>query len=658
MLLINFFKKASVNFSVFKNSLNLMPFFYSIMKTNGCFIIIFLFSISLSFAQQKPHLITDAKTSHSDSLVLIEDMLSHAIKENNEFKKGEALYLKGKISLSSSKVKALDYFKQATKIFEATSNYALKDVYFDQSQIHTLFSEFPEALNLGLKSLEFNKINSNEKNIQRDMSSIGYIYDRMYEFKESIKWNRDALKLAIKLKDKKAEALCYGRIGIAFDELAERNNFNIRLFDSALHYNKKAAILSQQANDFAQVRTSYSNIGNTYCKLKDFKKAEEYTLKSLAVLGFEDKKGVTLVNLGKIYLETNRFQEAKKILDSAMQNTLQYGTRKYQLEAYYRYHELDVKKGDYKNALNNYIEYKSIEDSLLNETKTMQIAEIGERYKTADKEREILIQRAEIAEKSLTIQKQNYQLYGLLGLALIFSSIGYLFYNQQKLKNVQLLKENELKDALLKIETQSRLQEQRLRISRDLHDNIGAQLTFIISSLDNLKYGFQLPEKLGIKLKSISDFTTSTIYELRDTIWAMNKSEISLEDLQTRISNFIEKANEASETVNFQFQMDSGLSNDLKFSSIEGMNSYRIIQEAINNALKYSGANTIMVQFNTKEDTIEVKIVDNGKGFDLKQVEFGNGINNMKKRAQEISSVLALDTSLSQGTTISFVLPI
>ena len=72
-----------------------------------------------------------------------------------------------------------------------------------------------------------------------------------------------------------------------------------------------------------------------------------------------------------------------------------------------------------------------------------------------------------------------------------------MFYNQQKLKNRQLQKENELKDALIKIETQNRLQEQRLRISRDLHDNIGAQLTFIISSIDYLKYGFEIKnEKL------------------------------------------------------------------------------------------------------------------------------------------------------------------
>jgi len=73
-----------------------------------------------------------------------------------------------------------------------------------------------------------------------------------------------------------------------------------------------------------------------------------------------------------------------------------------------------------------------------------------------------------------------------------------MFYNQQKLRNSQLRKENELKTALAQIETQNRLQEQRLRISRDLHDNIGAQLTFIISSIDTLKLRFKdMNEKLS-----------------------------------------------------------------------------------------------------------------------------------------------------------------
>ena len=80
------------------------------------------------------------------------------------------------------------------------------------------------------------------------------------------------------------------------------------------------------------------------------------------------------------------------------------------------------------------------------------------------------------------------------------------------------------------------MQEQRLRISRDLHDNIGSQLTFIISSIDNLKFVTKdVNEKLKDKLSSISSFTSDTIFQLRDTIWAMNKSEITIEDLHARI---------------------------------------------------------------------------------------------------------------------------
>ena len=78
---------------------------------------------------------------------------------------------------------------------------------------------------------------------------------------------------------------------------------------------------------------------------------------------------------------------------------------------------------------------------------------------------------------------------------------------------------------MAQIESQNKLQEQRLSISRDLHDNIGAQLTFIISSLENTKFGIpNLETAVEKRLDKISDFTRNTIVELRDTIWAMNKS--------------------------------------------------------------------------------------------------------------------------------------
>jgi signal transduction histidine kinase len=584
-------------------------------------------------------------------------MFDLANDNRNEAMQGEALYLIAKSYRQKSAFKALEHYKMATPFLETSNHNWLSELYYEKSNIHTFLSEFPEALSLALKSLEYNQLNNIENNIQRDMSFIGYIHDRMYEYRESIKWNRNALDLAIKLGNKSAQAVCYGRIGIAYDELAENNNFNQKLFDSALYYNLKAAKLSEEAGDLGFARTTCSNIGNSYSKLRRYDKAEEYTLKSLAVPGFEEKKGVTLVNLGKIYLETGGYEAAKKILDSAMKNTIHYGTRKYQFEAYYRLHELDVKKGNYKSALQNYIEYKSIEDSLLNETKTKQIVEVSERYKTAEKEREILVQRAELAEQNVIIQQRNYQLLGLIGLAAILGLVGYLLYNQQKLKNKQLQKESELKEAMVKIETQNKLQDQRLRISRDLHDNIGAQLTFIISSLDNLKYGYNITNQgLEDKLSGISSFTRDTIYELRDTIWAMNKSEITFEDLQSRISNFIEKANITSKDAKFEFTIDDNVNVQTTFTSINGMNIYRIIQEAVNNAIKYAEASLISVKIHSKNDVIEIEVNDNGKGFNMATVELGNGINNMKKRAEEIKAKLIIGSLENKGTQIKLTI--
>jgi signal transduction histidine kinase len=363
--------------------------------------------------------------------------------------------------------------------------------------------------------------------------------------------------------------------------------------------------------------------------------------------------GTSYNNMAQILLEFNQVDNAKNYIDSAYYYAKTTKTAfdvEQALNSYVKYFE---RKKQPDKALQYLRQYIKVKDSILNIETNTKVAELEIQYETEKKEKEILTQRADIAEKELAINTKNYYIYGLISLAVFVAVLGYLFYSQQKLKNRQLQKENELKDALLKIETQNRLQEQRLRISRDLHDNIGAQLTFIISSLDNLKYGFDLSDNLQQKLSQISQFTTSTIYELRDTIWAMNKSEISVEDLQSRLSNFVDKARSSSQ-VEFEFITDTD--SDISFSSVEGMNIYRIVQEAVNNAIKYAEANSIVVHFTAVGKKVVVKVQDNGKGFDTDKVSMGNGLLNMKKRASEINAHLEIESQPSSGTVVYFSL--
>jgi len=236
--------------------------------------------------------------------------------------------------------------------------------------------------------------------------------------------------------------------------------------------------------------------------------------------------------------------------------------------------------------------------------------------------------------------------------------LGFLLYNHQRQRNKQLKKENELQDAKSKIKTQEKLNAQRLHISRDLHDNIGAQLTFIISSIDNLKYGFSLEEKLEKKLQSTSSFTNNTIRELRDTTWAMNKDAISLNDLKTRINDFLMNAQASTKDIQFNFDTDKALPTNYTFPSSIGMNIYRIIQEALNNALKYAHANEITVSILKKEEQLLIEIKDNGDGFNLEKIERGNGLVNMQKRAEEINATLNIQSTEQVNTIISLTCPI
>ncbi len=313
-------------------------------------------------------------------------------------------------------------------------------------------------------------------------------------------------------------------------------------------------------------------------------------------------------------------------------------------------------KGDYQNAFDYYSKYLKSYKNLINERKEIAAAEFKTIYETEKKEKELLISKAKIAESELEIKKKNTQ-FQILALVLVaLLAIGYLIYRQQKLKNKQQEQEFQLKSAIKEIETQNQLQEQRLSISRDLHDNIGAQLTFVISSVDNLKYGDQISDaKIVNQLTKISDFTKSTIIELRDTIWAMNKNEFTFEDLRSRIFNFIEKAKSARVEIDFKFLVDDSLK-ETKFSSLVGINLYRTIQEAINNAMKYAEASQILVEVNKVDQGIKINIQDNGKGFDLDTVIQGNGLHNMKKRIEDVNGTFNLVSQLQKGTVITLLI--
>ena len=84
---------------------------------------------------------------------------------------------------------------------------------------------------------------------------------------------------------------------------------------------------------------------------------------------------------------------------------------------------------------------------------------------------------------------------------------------------------------------------------------------------------------------------------------------------------------------------------------MERIEGYLSTQEWVNHAVKHANATKISVDFTLSKNTLEVSITDNGKGFDKESVEAGNGLNSMKKRAQEIEADFSIEP-LEQGTKV------
>ncbi|WP_171032465.1 tetratricopeptide repeat-containing sensor histidine kinase [Winogradskyella algicola] len=509
---------------------------------------------------------------------------------------------------------------------------------------------YDEALDYFFQSLKMDEAQQSEKSTSTSLNNIGLIYQEMNLNGKALEYHKKALKVREKYNLENEQIASHNNIGINLKDLG-------RIDEAILSY-KKGLALAKKLDNRIEYYKILDNLANAYYDkgnkdlaletyLEALKKKENYN---------GDERGMlsTYNNIATLYNEKSLPKIAKHYVGEGFNLVKKYPEIELvSADLYLTLAESNYMLGNYDKARQQKRTYIKLKDSIFSEKNAQKIADLEVKYETEKKEKEILIQRAELAEQDLVIQKRNYQLYGLALLTLILGLVGFLFYNQQKLKNHQLQKENELKDALIKIETQNKLQEQRLRISRDLHDNIGAQLTFIISSIDNLKYGFDIKdEKLTHKLKTISDFTSGTIYELRDTIWAMNKDKITFEDLQIRISNFIDHANLAAQNIKFNFNVEDSVDNTMAFSSVKGMNIYRIIQEAINNAVKYADASTINVNLSKIDNKMFISIKDNGKGFDENNVKLGNGINNMKKRADDINAQFAIQSSINEGTDI------
>ncbi|MEO8116343.1 MAG: sensor histidine kinase [Bacteroidota bacterium] len=476
---------------------------------------------------------------------------------------------------------------------------------------------------------------------------IGSIALARNEPGEARKWNDKALYFA-----ETAHSKYLGSVFISRAQLL----YNEDKTDSALYYLEKGIEFCRNIEMYDRLASAYRFESSVYTDLKKLDLAETALKNMQAVRNKINKNPDAIIDdnlqIAEFYATTGRLKKAIEFCRSKLQSGDYYAAPvdsaktfnndpASQLPFYLalsRYLKEDKDFPAYQEVLEKII---TLKDTLSEINKASAIAELQTKYDVQHKENTIIAQELKLTQK-------NYLLYGSLLFIALASVITWLWQRnektKQKIKMEQAIEEEQRQSAQSIMDAEEK---ERKRIAADLHDNIGAYATAISADVEKISgKGLTGSE---IQLQNLQQHSREITNSLRDTIWVLNKENITITGISDRIKNYINKLDPSYENV--QIDVSENIEKDVRVSSQKALNIFRIVQEALHNALKHSNAKNILVNIDSDKN-IKISVKDNGKGMDLSNPTYGNGLRNMQARAKDAAIQLTVDSTLGNGTNL------
>ncbi len=248
----------------------------------------------------------------------------------------------------------------------------------------------------------------------------------------------------------------------------------------------------------------------------------------------------------------------------------------------------------------------------------------------------------EISKGNLEIQLEQTTSDEIGELTLAFNNMT----NNLKIKNQQLESEKSLRYSLI-LDAQEK---ERERLSRELHDDIGQLFTAIKLNLENTK------ENDNYKNEAINKsimFVNDAIDEIRRISNDLMPAILKEFGLVFAIENFLKNLQKYS-NINVKSFIDSNINLKDRKKTIY---IFRIIQEAANNTIKHANASEVKISIQKKENIVNLNFEDNGKGFNLDEINYGNGLFNIKERVRNMNGKIQIVSKIGFGTSINIEIP-
>ncbi len=558
----------------------------------------------------------------------------------------------------------------------AQLNYAL---------LENIKGNFNLAINYNEKALSHFPTVMNDTLQARILAALGSNYWQKGEYDKSMQYQLKALKLNEQLNLQNEMAICYNYISMIY-----QSKYQLALAEE--YANKSFEIVKKAKPDRSHI-SIYHNLANIYGMQAKYKEALSFDSIGLDLckkLHIEFNKSMFYDNIANCYYYSNDFDNAilyhfKAItIDSTFNNnkllgdsycnlgTIYSAQKKYDLAVSYYKKSIELcKKAGYKVGVKNAAEllaeiyFKTnrsneayellkesmlMKDSIINESSEQKIAELQTLYDTEKKQQQISLQ-------ALKISRRNVMLIILGTVLLLTVFIFRLIYYRYKFKQEKKLQEElvneEAKRSKAVLESE---ENERQRLARELHDGVGQLLSATKLNLSTLESEKCTPEE-KLRLQNSMHILDDSIREIRNISHNMMPDTLLKYGLTKAIDDFVLKIHQ-SQKIKIHFECNGFDENSL--NDTEKLMLYRIVQESVNNVLKYAEATELNIQLSADNEEISLMIQDNGKGFDIDvgKQKAGIGLKNMQLRTNYLKGKLEIESSAKSGTTIIIEIPL
>lgn len=459
--------------------------------------------------------------------------------------------------------------------------------------------------------------------------------------KEALKDFKEGLKLIENKKEYRIQTRLINNIAYTY-------NSDSTTRDSAYYYFHKTLEVGKLINEPSLFIVAYTNLAVSYNLNNNTDKCLAYYDSALAVIGKFDMVGMRgKIHLGiaDSYRRQNKYPKALKEINKGFEyvNSEKYNKLEDLISYESFYSQIQELMGKHKESLIHYKQFNVYRDSMRELNNQKFLAELNLKYEDEKKQAEIEKQksRADLAEQkqeiiqtesTLNIVRNSFIFIAVILIIVIFFSI-FVYRSINAKKKM----EQEFASNLI-----SEIEDERHRISSDLHDHIGLNLILVKNELNK-----------NDSNKKVVENVTNIVEDVRKISRNIYPSQLNKLGIQKSLESMFDKI-EQSTGIICSYELDA--LDGLHFKKGEELMFYRIVQELSNNSIKHSNSKSIRLTAELSHKKINLVYRDNGIGFDKSKImekSIGMGLKNIINRVEKLGGTITFDTKKNQGLKVN-----